>query len=415
MSDYEFLEATNVPAFLDAHPSLAGVVPPTANLDIDEIGDGNLNLVFRVRGGGRSLILKQALPYVRMTGEGWPMTPERAAREAFSLRRHGEVAGEIMVRVLAYDPSRYVIAMEDLSDHRVWRDALNEGLSHGGVADRLGRYVAAVAIRTSVLGADRTTVSGEIARTQNPDLCIITEDLVFTEPVVDIGRNVVVPGTEAAAAALAADNAFAAAMAEAKWRFMTHAEALIHGDLHTGSVMVRGSDGGTADSVKVFDSEFACYGPVAFDLGLLLANFGFAAARAAALEETARAAWILDQATNTLEAFVGEFRTLAADAITDALWRERFVAERTAAIVRETWLFAAAELARRVVGAARVSDLETLEPDARAAAITSVITAARALAGGWEEPHDHAWFAGTVGAVIGASRTRYPSSAGEKK
>ena len=40
-------------------------------------------------------------------------------------------------------------------------------------------------------------------------------------------------------AAYADDPDVIAAIGAAKWNFMTHAEALIHGDLHTGSVMVR--------------------------------------------------------------------------------------------------------------------------------------------------------------------------------
>ena len=48
---------------------------------------------------------------------------------------------------------------------------------------------------------------------------------------------------------------------------MTAAEALIHGDLHTGSIMVN------QDETKVIDPEFAFYGPMGFDVGLLLANF----------------------------------------------------------------------------------------------------------------------------------------------
>lgn len=76
------------------------------------------------------------------------------------------------------------------------------------------------------------------------------------------------PANEVDAAELAADEEFVAAMGRAKWLFMTKAEALIHGDLHTGSVMVRSPEGSTeCDSVRVFDSEFAFYGPVAFDLG----------------------------------------------------------------------------------------------------------------------------------------------------
>lgn len=49
-------------------------------------------------------------------------------------------------------------------------------------------------------------------------------------------------------------------------RFRERAQALIHGDLHTGSVMV------TSDSTQVIDPEFAFYGPMGFDIGAFLGN-----------------------------------------------------------------------------------------------------------------------------------------------
>lgn len=53
---------------------------------------------------------------------------------------------------------------------------------------------------------------------------------------------------------------------EVHFRFCERAQALIHGDLHTGSVMV------THDSTQVIDPEFAYYGPMGFDVGAFLGN-----------------------------------------------------------------------------------------------------------------------------------------------
>ena len=160
---YEFLTAENIPDYLSAHPELAARVDAGAIELIEEIGDGNLNVVFRVRdAAGASIILKQALPYVRMTGEGWPMTPERARHEAESLQAHHAAAADLVVETVLYDPDRYVLAMEDLSDHTVWRAALNAGARHDGAAAAAGRYVAAVAVATSFLGRDRGEVADAI-------------------------------------------------------------------------------------------------------------------------------------------------------------------------------------------------------------------------------------------------------------
>lgn len=399
--EYTFLDADNIAEYLRSRPETHDRIDADRIASIREIGDGNLNLVFHILDEeDRGIILKQALPYVRMTGAGWPMTPERAAREADSLQTHHALTPELVVDVILYDPERFILALEDLSDHAVWRDALNRSERHEDVARRLGEYVAALAVGTSILGQDRQLVAQRIAETQNPELCTITEDLVFTEPVFDTGRNEVLPENAADAAALAADPAFAAAMAEAKWRFMTQAEALIHGDLHTGSVMVRGADGATADSVKVFDSEFAFYGPIAFDLGALFANYSFAAARATALGEHERAAWALGLVEETWNAFAAEFTTLAENWHEVQLFDAAFAARRLDRIRREAMLFASAKMARRIVGAAKVRDIESLEPALRAPAARSVLAAARAVAAGWNDATEITEFTNLVGAEI---------------
>ena len=50
-------------------------------------------------------------------------------------------------------------------------------------------------------------------------------------------------------------------------KFASNTETMCHGDLHSGSIMC------TNDQTRVIDPEFAFYGPMGFDLGMLLANF----------------------------------------------------------------------------------------------------------------------------------------------
>ena len=53
---------------------------------IREVGDGNLNLVFIVTGGAGGVVVKQALPYVRLVGESWPLPLDRAHFEHEALK-----------------------------------------------------------------------------------------------------------------------------------------------------------------------------------------------------------------------------------------------------------------------------------------------------------------------------------------
>lgn len=407
-ADYEFLTVDTVADYVRSRPALAGTVDPDRLASVDEIGDGNLNLVFLLKDDrGRGLVLKQALPYVRMVGEGWPMTPERARFEVDSLQAHHALLPAHVVEVHDFDEPRHIIAMEDLSDHRVWRHALNEGLVHDGAAAAMGRYVASLAFGTSLFAVEREELARRVAASVNPQLCLITEDLVFTEPSVDAGRNSVLPANEPDAAELAADEVFVTAMGRAKWMFMTHAEALVHGDLHTGSVMVRAPEGSTqCDSVKAFDSEFAFYGPVAFDLGALWANYVIAAARAYALGEDDRAAWALGLPEQTWDAFEEEFRRRWPDRIDGRVWREAFLEELLARWRAEAWLFAAAKMSRRIVGAAKTKDIETLPEDLREGAARGVLRAARQAVRSAGDDSAPKAFAAMAGDVLRSTRTR---------
>ena len=403
---YEFLTPETVPAYLASVPVLRGRLDVDRIASVTEIGDGNLNLVFLVKDeDDRGVVLKQALPYVRMVGEGWPMTPERARHEVESLRAHHDLVPELVVDVFHHDIGRFIIGMEDLSDHRVWRHALNDGLVHDGAAAAVGTYIGAVAFGTSALGLERAALAETQLAAVNPELCQITEDLVFTEPSVDAGRNSVLPANEPDAAALAADAEFVAAMGRAKWAFMTHGEALVHGDLHTGSVMVRAADGDTScDSVKVFDSEFAFYGPVAFDIGATWANYVFAAARAYALGDEDRAAWALGLVAQTWDAFEAEFRRRWPDRLDPRVWRDDFLNDRLATWQAEAWLFAAAKLSRRIIGAAKVKDIETLPEDVREGAARGVLHLARAAVRVGTDTTPHA-FAALADAELRRGRT----------
>jgi 5-methylthioribose kinase len=179
-----------------------------------------------------------------------------------------------------------------------------EGLRHEGVASQMGEYVGELAFGTSVLGMDAEKQKRLMADSINPELCKITEDLVFTEPHNDIGRNSVLKENEKDAQEHANDVDMIRAMGEAKWKFMTSAEALIHGDLHTGSVMVAANNGIEGPSVsKAFDSEFAFYGPVGFDLGALWANYTLNAARSVALGNDDYADWALSLINETWVGF----------------------------------------------------------------------------------------------------------------
>src|SRR3954470_17129538 len=69
---YQALSAETLPVRLSSilGPRLGG---DPATWRVREVGDGNLNLVFIVEGAKAGVVVKQALPYVRLVGESWPL------------------------------------------------------------------------------------------------------------------------------------------------------------------------------------------------------------------------------------------------------------------------------------------------------------------------------------------------------
>jgi 5-methylthioribose kinase len=386
MTDFSQLTPDTVVAYLASRAPLAVHIDATNIATVREVGDGNLNLVFIIEdSAGASLVLKQSLPHVR-TDPSWPMTRERSAREATVLGRHVAADASHVPAFYDFDAENYVLAIENLSDHRVWRNELNEGRVHDYAAAEIGAYVARTSFATSPLGLDPLEHKRLIAHAVNPELQQITEDLVFTEPYIEHEHNAVLPANEADVAELRADAVLVREMGLAKFRFMTTAQSLIHGDLHTGSVFVRAAvpdaAGGPAApaSVRAFDSEFGFVGPTGFDLGALWANFIIAAARAEALGETDRAALILSLPARLWESFEAHYRELWPTRLDPRVWGDAVLDRLLDDIRDDAAVFAAAKAIRRIVGFAKASDIETLPPQLREGAARGVLRAGRALA-----------------------------------
>lgn len=378
MTDYELLTPETVPAYVATRPQLSGLVD-AGSFEAVEVGDGNLNLVFLGRDhDGRGLCLKQSLPYVRLVGSGWPLTPNRVAAEARGYRAAAEHDADLMPACYDFDPDRFILAVENLQGWRVWRDALNGGEIHEGVAEAMGRYVAGLAFHTSLFSLGPEELKARASAATNPELCRITEDLVFTQPYLTHDNNSFTAQVAPVVGELQDDQALRAEVGVLKHRFMTAAEALIHGDLHTGSVMVTHTDDGGARG-KAIDCEFCFYGPVGFDLGALIGNYAIASVRAAVMGRPAAfRSWLAGLPSATWNAFVTELR---------ALWPERsetfltdgFLDAWLGAVLRDATGFAGCKANRRIIGLAKVADIESLEGDQHTAAATAVLRIGRRL------------------------------------
>lgn len=370
----ELLTEATADAYLQERwPDLWSELTRDHRITVREIGDGNLNLVFVVKGDSDrpGVVLKQSMPYVRLVGESWPLTAERAAAEARGYEVYTRVAPGLVPRYHGYDPDRHVLVMEDVSNLSVWRSALIRGESYPGASGAMGRLVALVGFNTSDFGMDPLERKALIARSVNAELCRITEDLVFTEPYYVHEHDRFGPALAPSVDRLRRDDDLRTEVQILKHAFMTHAEALIHGDLHTGSVMV--GPGRTL----AFDLEFAFCGPVAFDLGALWGNFVISAARADRVgAPKAFRSHVAGLLAECWSAFESTFRERWSDRI-DRSFGPAFLDRYLRQVWSEALGFGAAKAIRRIVGIAQVADIQSLpEPECTSAA-EAVLAASR--------------------------------------
>jgi 5-methylthioribose kinase len=281
--------------------------------------------------------------------------------------------------------------MEFLGEHIILRKGVMRGVRYPKLAEHISDYMAKTLFFTSDLFLSAGAKKAQMQLfCENVDLCKITEDLIFTDPYRVAEKNRwTSPGLDAIASRFAHDPELKIAITQLKAKFLGAAEALIHGDLHTGSIMVN------QDETKVIDPEFAFYGPMGFDVGLLLANFflGYYSQSGLARNPLEYESWLLEQVAEIWSKFEHKFSALwdehlQGDYLPARLLthdtRAQVIARVRADYIARVWDdalgFAAAEMIRRILGLAHVADMDEIaDPTARALSETRALHAAREL------------------------------------
>ncbi|XP_058070205.1 methylthioribose kinase-like isoform X1 [Magnolia sinica] len=371
------LDEKSLVEYIKSTPSLSSLLGDRLDaLTIKEVGDGNLNLVFIVvSSGGGSFVAKQALPYVRCIGESWPMTKERAYFEALVLKEHGRLCSDHVPEVYHFDRTMSLIAMRYLEPpHIILRKGLIAGIIYPLLAEHMSDYMAKTLFCTSLLYHTTTDHKKAVAEfCGNVELCRLTEQVIFSDPYkVSQYNRCTSPYLDRDAEAVREDNVLKLEVAELKSMFCERAQALIHGDLHTGSVMV------TSDSTQVIDPEFGFYGPMGFDIGAFLGNLilAFFAQDGHANESNDRELykkWILRTIEDTWNLFEKKFTSLWNDnrdgngeaylaaiynnAELQLLVQKKYMKD----LFHDSLGFGAAKMIRRIVGVAHVEDFESIQ------------------------------------------------------
>ena len=396
-STYQEQSTGSLPQYLAQYvPEAMKVLEATSADDLEcvEMGDGNLNLVFivsntKLDAQAPKVIVKQALPYVRCVGEGWPLTLDRAYFEYQALQAEKAACPEFVPDLYYFHRPHALIVMQYLAPPMIiLRKGLLQGVRYPTVAADVATFCAQTLFRTSGFALSASQLRAQVQHwSQNADMCALTEQVVFTEPYLRADNNRwTSPQLDDEKASIETDARLKQAAAAWKIKFVTQTQALVHGDLHSGSVMCAPAPQQTC----VIDPEFAFYGPAAFDTGAFVANLLLAYVSQDGhtsddVDRGSYAEWILQQVQTFWNSFTVQFRALWNDPLhhtgfcygRDVLdsagdgnnddGRQACQTEFMKTMLTDTLGFAGMKMLRRIVGIAHVEDLESIaDPDVRA-------------------------------------------------
>ncbi len=319
MSAQHHLDDNNVPGYLVAIGILrAGDAPVVA-----PAGDGNINWVRRVRvSDGRSWIVKQA----RRNLEKFPHYTADTARLVYE-SRYLDVAracdqGGVLPAVLHFDEANRILILQDIGEVPHMGELLIAGAGLDAELVVLAGFLARVheATRGQCLEG----------RFRNDQMRRLHGDHIFVLPFRPNDFDLA-PPMAARAAAMWKDAALVERADRAYLRYLEPHGVLVHADVQSSNVLI------TKTGPVLLDAEIAHVGDPAFDLGTLVAHVYLPA--------------LTRDEVSTAEA--------TTSAIYAAYRAEGPVRPGFTADVEE---YAAIEMIRRTIGAARLPAME--DPDA---------------------------------------------------
>lgn len=334
-----------------------------ADLFGEEIGDGNINYIFRVidRRSKKSVVLKQADKLLRSSGR--PLDLDRNRIEAKILKLEGEYAPNFVPKIYRYDDIMCVIVMEDISEYKNLRKELLNGKIFPNFADEISTFLVDTLLPTTDLILESGVKKERVKEFINKELCDISECLVFREPYIDDKkRNIVISeNLDFVKKYIYDDIELRIEAGKLKNNFMNNVQSLIHGDLHSGSIFIN------IKGIKIIDPEFSFYGPMGYDIGNVIGNLFFALINRKYLMEESKhkekfISWLEKTISDIFDLFKSKFQEKYKELVKEMMYSEEsFMQWYLDEILADSVGFAGLEIIRRVVGDAKVIEITSVE------------------------------------------------------
>jgi 5-methylthioribose kinase len=234
----------------------------------EEDGDGYLNFIFRVSDGDKKLIVKQGRSAGRKGGFV-NLSEERNQLEFQSMQIRKAIVPDLLPDLYFFDAENHIFVMEDVSHLKIVRFQLNQSVMFPKFAKQAARYLAATHFYTSEYYLGTKEFRELTIHFMNHKMRDIYDNLAFVTKTDESQPYGLLLDEQYAP--YIKDIVFDPAVVKERYKlrqaFITHGEALLHGDFHTSNIFI------DQEEMKVIDMEYTFCGPMAFDVGYLESNF----------------------------------------------------------------------------------------------------------------------------------------------
>lgn len=227
-------------------------------LFIEKPGEGNMNVVLRIKTNERSFILKQSRPFVQKYQQiEAPLNRIAVEHQFYTTVSNSELQAH-MPKILGYDAKEYILVMQDLGQ---CEDMSSIYANRSIDANDLKKLV------NVLKQIHQNKVPHDFP--ENLKMRQLNHEHIFVLPFLeDNGFNLdaIQEGLQELSMSYKKDEKLKSAINIIGKAYLTKGETLLHGDYYPGSWMTE------AENLYIIDPEFGFAGFAEFDLGVLVAH-----------------------------------------------------------------------------------------------------------------------------------------------
>ncbi len=228
-------------------------------------GQGNMNLVVRVKTSARSFILKQSRPYVqKYPSVAAPVSRISVEAQFYDSLNSTSVWTNRTPEIYWHDAENFLLCMQDLGVSRDFTDIYQKSVNL--TKEEIAQLVICISELHNGVGSESPIMNTEM-RTLN-------HAHIFDLPLSEnngFDLDGVLPGLQEASSKFKGDDKLKKRVAQLGdiYRF-EQGKKLLHGDFYPGSWLR------TTNGIKIIDPEFCFHGRPEFELGVMIAHLKMA-------------------------------------------------------------------------------------------------------------------------------------------